>query len=196
MKCLTKLPDGYQERLTVDLQKDKKMAVTVNGIALGLLAVLAFIGNLMVPITTLFHGWNIVIMVLGTVVYMVLHELVHGLCMKFFGSQTVRYGFTGLYAYAGSKEYYGKRAYLIIALAPVVVWGIVLLVVCAWVDIQWFWGIYYIQIANLSGAAGDLYVTYVCSRLPKDILIQDSGVAMVVYHRTDMEHGVSEELNG
>ena len=47
-----------------------------------------------------------------------------------------------------------------------------------------FWGIYFIQIANLSGAAGDLYVTYLFSRLPSDILVQDVGVSMVVYHHS------------
>ena len=196
MKCLTKLPAGYGEILSIDIQKDKKLALLVNGFGLVILIVLVAIGNLLVPITTIFLGMNLLLMSVGTVVYIVLHELVHGMCMKYFGSRTVKYGFTGLYAYAGSQDYFEKRAYLIIALAPVVVLGAVLLVLNSVVGIQHFWGIYFIQIANLSGAAGDLYVTYLFSRLPKDILIQDSGVSMVVYHRTDMEHGVSEELNG
>lgn len=180
MRCVTTLPQGYQELLSIDLQKDKKMALIVNGIALGVMAVLAAIGNVLVPISTLFHGWNMAIMGVGTVVYMVLHEMVHGMCMKCFGAQRVKYGFTGLYAYAGSKDYFGKRAYIIVALAPVVVWGMVLLLMGALVDHKYFWGVYFIQIANLSGAAGDFYVSYLFSKLPKDILIQDTGISMVV----------------
>lgn len=57
------------------------------------------------------------------VVYMVLHELVHGACMKVFGAKKVRFGFTGLYAFAGSIEYFKKAAYIVVALAPLVVWG-------------------------------------------------------------------------
>lgn len=184
MKCVTKLPAGYDEILSIDLQKETKLALLVNGIALGIMIVMAVIGNMFVSITTLFYGWNLVVMVVGTVSYVVLHELVHGLCMKYFGSRTVKYGFTGLYAYAGSQEYFGKWAYLIIALAPVVVWGIVLLILSAVVDIRYFWGVYFIQIANLSGAAGDLYVTYLFFKLPSDILVQDTGVSMVVYHHS------------
>lgn len=181
MKCVAKLPPTYKEILAIDLQKNKKLALEVNAIAVGIILVLAAVGHLLVPIVTLFHGWNLAILLVGTVVYPVLHELVHGVCMKYFGSQTVKYGFTGLYAYAGSQDYFEKRAYLIIAMAPVVVWGIVLLFISAVVDIQYFWGIYFIQIANLSGAAGDLYVTHRFSKLPGDILIQDTGVSMVVY---------------
>ena len=182
MKCVTKLPAGYGEILSIDIQKDKKLALLVNGFGLVILIVLVAIGNLLVPITTIFLGMNLLLMSVGTVVYIVLHELVHGMCMKYFGSRTVKYGFTGLYAYAGSQDYFEKRDYLIIALAPVVVLGAVLLVLNSVVGIQHFWGIYFIQIANLSGAAGDLYVTYLFSRLPSDILVQDVGVSMVVYH--------------
>ena len=40
---------------------------------------------------------------------------------------------------------------------------------------------YFIQITNISGGAGDLYVTFKFSRMPSDILVQDSGVGMTVY---------------
>jgi len=69
-------------------------------------------------------------------------------------------------------------------LAPVVFWGIVLAVINVLVPLEWFWVVYFIQIINLSGAAGDLYVTVKFSRLPSDILVQDYGVGMTVYSRT------------
>ena len=86
-----------------------------------------------------------------------------------------------MYAFAGSNDYYDKRSYIVIALAPIVVWGVVLLVLNLLVPVQWFWIVYWVQVSNISGAAGDLYVTYRFSRLPQDILVQDYGVGMTVY---------------
>ena len=66
-------------------------------------------------------------------------------------------------------------------ISDVVVWGIVLAVANVLVPAEWFWVVYLIQIINVSGAAGDLYVTYRFCAMPKDILVHDSGVAMEVY---------------
>lgn len=46
---------------------------------------------------------------------------------------------------------------------------------------NWFWVVYFIQIFNISGAAGDFYVTAKFSKMPDDILISDSGIGMKVY---------------
>lgn len=101
--------------------------------------------------------------------------------MKHFCKTKVNYGFTGLYAYAGSEAFYDKISYIIIALAPVIVWGIVLLIINCFVSDVWFWSVYFIQICNISGAAGDFYVTYRFLQLPSDIFIQDTGVSMTIY---------------
>ena len=37
---------------------------------------------------------------------MILHEIVHGIAMRICGTKKVKYGFTGLYAFAGSKDFY------------------------------------------------------------------------------------------
>ena len=76
-----------------------------------------------------------------------------------------------------------KKAYIFIALAPVVLWGVVLAVINCFVPTKWFWVVYLIQIANISGAAGDLFVTIKFSRFPKDILVKDYGVGMTVYSK-------------
>jgi hypothetical protein len=130
--------------------------------------------------------WWMWCIILGLeVVYIVLHELVHGITMKLVGTKKVNYGFTGLYAFAGSKDYYDKTGYIMIALAPVVLWGIVLAVIQAFVPVQWFWLVWMIQIANISGAAGDAYVTAKFSKMPKDILVSDYGVGMTVYSKEE-----------
>ena len=190
MKALTVLPDGYREIYTVDLQKNKKMALLVNLLAVVIAAALVLPAAFSVPFAHLFDGerlvWPIVrlasIAVLA-VLYMITHELIHGAAMRLCGTKKVRYGFTGWYAFAGSDDYYAKGPYLFIALAPIVLLGVLLAVVNLLVPVSWFWVVYLIQIINLSGAAGDLFVTVRFLCLPKDILVRDWGVSMKVYAR-------------
>ena len=189
------LPDGYREIYSVDLQKDKKLALLVNGLATLIGVLLAVPMHFIVPISTLFdmsqgmgaYFLRFGVLMVAMVAYMVAHELVHGAAMKLCGTKRVKYGYTGLYAFAGSEDYYDKAAYLFIALAPVVLWGVVLLVVPFFVPTSWFWVVYLVQITNLSGAAGDYYVTARFSRLPKNILVRDSGVSMCVYGNAEEE---------
>ncbi|MBQ1996520.1 MAG: DUF3267 domain-containing protein [Clostridia bacterium] len=191
MKSVNILPEGYKEFYSVDLQKDKKMSLLVNGIAF-VIGLLMFIPmNFFVPISTLFSMENgmaeymirMLSIAVLTVIYMVLHELVHGISMKLCGTKKVKYGFTGMYAFAGSDDYYGKKPYIFIALAPVVLWGIVLAVINFCVPYEWIWVVYFLQIVNISGAAGDFFVTAKFSGFSEDILVKDHGVGMVVYSK-------------
>lgn len=188
MKSYNSLPDGYKEHLSIDLQKNKKLAMYINVLSVVIAALLVIPAVFFVPFSTSlsFNGEIIEVvrwlsLAVLSVLYIVLHEVVHGVAMKLCGTKKVKYGFTGLYAFAGSDDFYNKKAYIFIALAPVVLWGVVLAVVNFFVPIEWFWVVYLIQIYNLSGAAGDYYVTAKFSRLPKDIIIKDNGVSMTVY---------------
>ena len=192
MKAFEKLPDGYREIYTVNLQKDKKMALLIN-LAAAVIDVLLVVPMLfVVPIHTLvdfnadvseLSGMlvKLVSVCVLSILYLVLHEAVHGIVMKICGTKKVKFGFTGLYAFAGSEDYYDKKSYIFIALAPVVLWGVVLAVVNALVPVEWFWVIYLVQTMNISGAVGDLFVTWKFSRMPRDILVHDTGVGMTVY---------------
>lgn len=191
MKSVTILPEGYVEIYSVDLQKNKKIALLVNLLALVIAAVMVVPMLFIVPISSMFsmekgmlsYLLRFAALLIFMVLYMILHELVHGVAMKICGTRQVKYGFTGMYAFAGSEDYYGKKAYIFIALAPVVLWGIIIALINPFVGEEWFWVVYFIQIINLSGAAGDLFVTIKFSRLPADILIKDYGVGMKVYSK-------------
>ena len=189
MRSFSKLPDGFVEIYSIDLKKNKKAALLVNALAIIIGVALAIIGHFIVPITTLFsmdsgitmYMLRHLVLVISLILYIILHELVHGIAMKICGTKKVKYGFTGLYAFAGSNDYYDKISYIFIALAPIVVWGIILAVINIFVPAEWFWIVYFIQLSNLSGAAGDLYVTVKFSKMPRDILIFDYGVGMKVF---------------
>lgn len=186
----SQLPDGFKNIYTLNLQKDKKTALIVNVISLLIFVAFAVLGAYFVYVNkmTLFSADNLAYVLLklgvvlgGTIIYLVLHEAVHGVVMKYYGAKKIKYGFTGLYAFAGCDDYFKRKPYIVIALAPIVFWGIVLAVVCFFVPQDWFWVVYFIQLANLSGAAGDIYVSYKFLRLPNDILIRDTGIEMTVY---------------
>ena len=188
--CTRELPEGYREILSIDLQKDRKTALPVNGLTLIPTVILAVIGLAVTPIRSLFdmsrgfgpYFLRFGVMLAGLFLYIVLHELTHAAVMKAYGAKKLRFGFTGLYAYAGSEEdYFAKRPYRQIALAPLVVWTLVLGVLAFLVPRVWFWVVWFWQIMNVSGAAGDVYVTLKLLRRPRDILVKDSGVAMTVY---------------
>ena len=191
MKALNILPDGYSQIYEIDLQKNKKKSLLVNGVAF-LISILMIVPMCFyIPIFELFsfeEGMAQYFIRFGvlfglTIVYMVLHELVHGITMKLCGTKKVKYGFTGVYAFAGSDDYYDKKSYITIALAPVILWGVIILVINFFVSREWFWVVYFIQIMNISGAAGDMYVTFKFAKMPKDILIRDHGVGMKVYSK-------------
>lgn len=182
MKRVPELPENYREICNVNLQKDKKTALKINLAAVAIMVLMLVPALFFVPIRYLGESLVRPLVMLGAIIlYLILHEAVHAVAMELLGTKRVRFGFTGLYAYAGSDDYYGKGAYLFIALAPVVFWGIVLLVLNFLVPIEWFWVVYLVQIANVSGAAGDYYVSIRFRKMPKDILVRDTGVEMHVY---------------
>ena len=192
MKGYESLPADFAPILSIDLQKQKKLAVLVNALAFVIAVLMVVIGIFAVPDAKLFDfsaGYGVYFLRLGVLVvglfaYIILHELVHGIFMRLFSRQRVKYGFTGLYAFAGSDAYFDKTSYIIIALAPVVIWGAVLAVLCVLLPPSWFWPVYIIQINNISGAAGDFYVTAKFLLLPRDILVRDTGVAMTVFAKS------------
>lgn len=189
MKSYRQLPDNYQEIMQINMQSDKKTALKINvGGSAVMLAVLAA-GHFIVPITEFFdmaspgmYFLRLLILTVGYVAYMVLHELTHAAAMKAAGGGKVVFGFTGLYAFAGSHEdYFDKSSYRCIALAPLIVWGIVFGVLAFLVPKSWFWIIWFLQAGNIGGAAGDVYVTAKLWNYPDTIRVKDTGVDMTVF---------------
>ena len=189
LKTQTVLPENYSKVFDIDLKENKKMAAIVNVAGVAIMAVMILTALRFHSVRDLFDmsdGLGAYIarfaaIVVGSIAYIIVHELIHGFFMKRFSGIKPKYGYTFVYAYAGSDAYFNKRDYLIIALSPLVILGVIIAIINAFVPETWFWVIYFIQICNISGAAGDMYVTVKLLRQPADILINDSGVAMKVY---------------
>ena len=60
-------------------------------------------------------------------------------------------------------------------------WGIALAILERALPAGWFWMLFSVQIANVSGSAGDLYCVFRTLRYPRGARIQDTGVRMRVF---------------
>ena len=183
---MKRLPEGYREIKKIDLMSNRKEMIWINVLALGILCGMLALGfAICPPFSKLLLGVqsiiNTILLLASILLYMILHELVHGILMKAYSGVKPRYGFTGLYAYSGSDAYFSRRQYLIIAFAPVVLLGILLAVLNVRFYESWFWFFYIIQIVNISGAAGDIYVGAQIVRAQNVVLIRDTGTGMTLY---------------
>ncbi len=204
--CHKTLPQGYSFFDKIDLKNNKKQFWTVQGICLATIAVMLGIGWLIEsPIKVLNSVYNaenntesiiaVVVLIVGFVLYIFAHEAVHGLFMYAFCKTKINYGFVGWAAYAGSSAYYDKKRYIIIALAPVVVWGVTFAVLNIFFHSGiWFWVIWFLQICNVSGACGDFFCVYKTARYPKDILVNDTGLEMQIFCRNAAPAAIEEEI--
>lgn len=185
------LPDHYVEAEKVDLVKNKKQMLLVNILAFVLAAVMVAIGFLIQPegAAALFdleeNAWQSALqclcILIGISAYVIGHEAVHGVFMWYYSRIKPNFGFSFTYAYAGSECYFAKGAYLTIALAPVVLWFVLLGMLNLLVPAHWFWVVWIIQVMNISGAAGDFYVFFHLLNKPQTMLVQDTGTAMTVF---------------
>ena len=191
MKSYPTLPQGYVPFASIDLLRNKKQFWIVNGLSIAL-CVLMLIPPFLWGYSLFFGGdgslsasfLRLGAALVGLLAYIALHELTHGVVMKACGA-SVRYGYKVVYAYAGSDAYFTRSAYFVIALAPVVLWGIVFAVLTACLPEHWFWVGWLWQLMNVSGAAGDFYCSIRILRAPRDTLVQDAGTAMTFYRKTN-----------
>lgn len=192
--CHETLPEGYVEYDLIDLKNNKKQFWLVQIISVVIMIAMLVGGYFIVGIddleqdglTTTIIG--LVVLIAGFIAYIVLHEAVHGIVMYLSCRVKPKFGFVGWAAYAGSTAYYDKKHYIVIALAPLVVFGIIFAVLNVFFHSGvWFWVIWMLQIGNVSGAAGDIFCTFKMFGYPKDILVQDTGLAMTVYSKQAKE---------
>ncbi|MBQ4051773.1 MAG: DUF3267 domain-containing protein [Oscillospiraceae bacterium] len=110
------------------------------------------------------------------------HELIHGIFFKRYSPGKIKYGFTGIFAYAGNPGMaYPKREYTIIGLAPTVILTAVLAVICLFTSSGWFFVLYWTMVMHLGGCAGDIYVAWILRRLPEETRVEDTGLCMSIY---------------
>ena len=186
------LPSGYTECYTIDAKK-KSTAILFN--------VLAFIIMIIIIIPIMVYAFSsddydgkitltilpVMLSVLGMIIYVVLHELTHGLFYKIFTHEKLTFGLTMTVAYCGVPNLYVKKwpAFLT-TLAPFLIWnlifGLPLFFVKGYQYILFF-GLLFSM--HVSGCIGDLIVggLLLFKFRGSDYLINDTGPKQTFYKR-------------
>jgi hypothetical protein len=189
MKAIHELPSNYADVCHIRFSRDQQRTLFVNHRAYKIALFMLVITDLVIPVTALMpqgKGIGALFLRIGVLIpmiffYVILHEVVHGVCMKLLGCKELKYVFSGLYISAGCRDYFTKRTFLFIDLAPVVLLGILLNVICAVVPISWFWVFYILQIVNIAGASGDYFIAHGLFGFDKSVLVCDAGTYVTVY---------------
>ena len=181
---------GYKECTKIDLVKNKKEALLVNIYGIIIMVVMAvFIpvlimgGIIEFNLETTFPLFFIVLLI-SLILYIPLHEIVHGIVLKKYTDEKLSFGWKLVYAYCGSKEaVVDRKEYYAVALAPLLVFSVVfisLMVLNPSLSLVW----YVMEIMNVSGSVGDIYVSIKLRKeKSRDILITDSGTDMSFWSR-------------
>ncbi|MBQ7363310.1 MAG: DUF3267 domain-containing protein [Clostridia bacterium] len=188
------LPGGYTLNYHINA-KDKKTGLVMNLWAFAIMLVVGAVGaiplfvdktldfTLSTPVLLISY----VVFMLSMVVYIVLHELVHGAAYKLLTREKLTFGMSWSCAFCGVPNIYVYRRAAIIALvAPLITFTLVLVPVS--VLMYFAHPVYYILSLvllgmHLGGCVGDGYMTYLFLRVfkSKTTLVRDTGPEQYIY---------------
>jgi hypothetical protein len=164
------LPRTYCAHRTVDLKKDKKFALAVQG----LFVLMAFVavGVALLLELSLGSSWSPILTTSVTLFACLIYMAVH-----------VRpsYGVRFPFLTTGNHAYLTRRSAVVVALAPAVIWGILLAAALFTLPQDYLLTTYILLALNFAGSAGDCVEVYVVSRQQPDALVQDDGDKVHVF---------------
>lgn len=178
---VTAPPADHRLHAELDL-KEGKAATTVQvvfALVAGAMVGLAFVIDL--P-TGGWGGWTTAaVTAIACLLYTAVHELTHSAVLWAVSGVRPSVALRFPYLVTGNRAYLGRRAFVVVALAPAVLWGAVLIVLLLTVAPQFLLTVYVVAALNFASSAGDYYQTCAVARLPRSALIQDDGTTTRVY---------------
>jgi len=184
------LPEGYVQSGEINLKKNKRLAITLNIVA-GFVGVPSFFlltsfaalvrpsllntsGSITAGVAAAFLG--------AVVLLMTIHELIHGLFFWVFTRSRPVFAMRLFYAYAGASDWYiPVRQFMIVALGPLVIIGVVGMLLMLLVPESWVLLIAFVVALNTGGSAGDLLVFTRLVKLSSTGLANDTGDVICFY---------------
>lgn len=177
------LPPHYRLERTIDLAQDKQLNVLIQFcfvLITGVLIGLAFWADL--PLSSTLHPLFSFLITMGLVlVYMALHEAMHAVFITIFSRTRPVYRIRFPFLTVGSEAYFNRRSFIIIALAPVTIWGAVLISLLTIVPDYLFLSVFIVAIVNFAGSAGDYIQAFIALTSPAETFFQDSGKATALF---------------
>jgi hypothetical protein len=177
------LPRTYREHRTIDFKKDKKFTVAVQG--LFVLIALVAVGVAVLLELPLETDWRPILTIPATLfaclLYMAAHEATHGVVLQLITKVRPSYAVRFPFLTTGNHAYLTRRSAVVVALAPSVIWGIVLVAALLTLPGDFLLTAYVLLALNFAGSAGDFVEVYVVSGQRPDALVQDDGGKLRIF---------------
>lgn len=188
------LPSGYSQVYYLNA-KNVKVGIIFNLLALVIMlaviaiAVVLFIAFGKMPETIDFISMEISLLatLVLMLVYLVLHELVHGAAYKIMTGEKLTFGVSWSCAYCGVPHIYTYRKTALVALvSPLIIFSVILIpitCVALFVSPYIYFTLVLLLASHLGGCIGDIYVTILLLTKYKDkrMLIRDTGPEQFFY---------------
>lgn len=189
-KYYLELPENYKLDKTIDM---KKMSTNI---FLNVLNILFVIISILILIPLKFKEIkfdNLIklsivmfIALIGFIIYIVLHELTHGLFYKIFTKQKLTFGVSLTYAYCGVPNIYVRKKEAIIAcLSPLIIFSIIFLTLIFILPPNYInLSIIILFSFHFGGCSGDIYLSLILlTKYKKDTYIKDTGPTQYIYKK-------------
>jgi len=186
------LPEGYAQSGEINLKKNKRLAITLNIVALFVIVpsfyLLSSFAALVRPGIMNLSGTitaGVVAVLVGLVVMLfTIHELVHGFFFWVFTRSRPVFAMRLFYAYAGAPDWYiPARQYALAAVGPLVIIDAVGLLLMLLVPESWVLFIAFVVAFNTGGSVGDLLIFTRLFKLSPTCLANDTGDVITFYER-------------
>ena len=192
MEVRSALPENYKERYTFPEKKsfiqtiaEMVFYVVVIG---GLLLLVWFIDPLKAAFDVYFEGSNkdvivnMILMLAGVFLYRFCKSVIRMILLKVLGAQSVKFSFAGTYACSGSDDYFDIMAYIILAVAPIVALGAVLIVINILVPTAYFLPAFMLLYVNFTLIFSEILVLFQVFMVSGgNALVSASGKTLIVY---------------
>lgn len=188
------LPSGYSQVYYLNA-KNVKVGIIFNLLALVIMlaviaiAVVLFIAIGKMPETIDFISMEISLLatLFLMLIYLVLHELVHGAAYKIMTGEKLTFGVSWSCAYCGVPHIYTYRKTALVALiSPLIIFSVILIpltCVALFVSPYMYFTLVLLLASHLGGCIGDIYVTILLLTKYKDkrMLMRDTGPEQFFY---------------
>lgn len=186
------LPDGYKQVFHLSAS-DVKVGIVFNIVAMVIMVAVCVIAAIPVfcaeaiSIDLSVLSFYLCIAAIFLFVYMVLHELVHGIAYKITTGESLKFGISWSCAFCGVPSIYTYRRTALIALvSPFILFTVMfvpLAVLSYFVSIYLYAAVVLVLATHIGGCAGDLYMTILLlfKYKNKDMLMRDTGPEQFIY---------------
>lgn len=184
-KALSQLPKGYKLYDRVDWKNNRKLSRSFTISANVIVVVLTVIGiilngyyrDLTTPLW--FRLTMLAIGFAASVIYIDIHQFIHAVMIYLFSGKRAIFKRNAIFTEAqASDRFFFRYQYVLIMLAPMLIMGVTLTVLCIVLPPKFFVIAFIPACVNICSSFVDFYLTNKACRIPAVGLVNDSGTCM------------------